>query len=93
MVRDERLLTPAQAVHKLTGQPAARLGLAGRGVLAPGRVRRRRRSSTRRAFAERGTTFEPNQLADGVVHVFVNGVHTLRDGGPTGERGGRVLRR
>jgi N-acyl-D-amino-acid deacylase len=44
-------------------------------------------------FAERGTTFEPNQLAAGVRHVFVNGVHTLRDGELTGERGGRVLRR
>jgi len=44
-------------------------------------------------FAERGTTFEPNQLADGVAHVLVNGVQTLRDGRETGERGGRVLRR
>ena len=44
-------------------------------------------------FAERGTTFEPNQLADGVRHVLVNGVHTLREGELTGERGGAVLRR
>jgi N-acyl-D-amino-acid deacylase len=44
-------------------------------------------------FAERGTTFEPNRLAAGVQHVLVNGVHTLRDGQLTGERGGMVLRR
>jgi N-acyl-D-amino-acid deacylase len=44
-------------------------------------------------FAERGTTFEPNRLAAGVRDVWVNGVATLRDGRPTGERGGRVLRR
>ena len=30
---------------------------------------------------------------DGVAHVFVNGVHTLRDGRPTGEHGGMMLRR
>ena len=41
-------------------------------------------------FEERGTTFEPNQLADGVVHVFVNGVHTLRDGRADGRAGGMV---
>ena len=92
MVRDERLLTPAQAVHKLTGQPAARLGLTGRGVLAPGAFADITVFDPAR-FAERGTTFEPNRLADGVAHVLVNGVHTLRDGLLTGERGGTVLRR
>ena len=93
MVREERLLSPAEAVHRLTGQPAARLGLSDRGVLRAGRARRRRRLRPGDAFAERGTTFEPNQLATGVAHVLVNGVHTLRDGAPTGERGGTVLRR
>jgi N-acyl-D-aspartate/D-glutamate deacylase len=92
MVRDEGLLTPAQAVHKLTGQPAARLGLTGRGILEPGAFADVAVFDPMR-FAERGTTFEPNQLADGVVHVVVNGVQTLRDGRETGERGGRVLRR
>jgi hypothetical protein len=37
--------------------------------------------------------FEPNLLADGMKHVIVNGVRTLRDGSLTGERGGMVLRR
>jgi N-acyl-D-aspartate/D-glutamate deacylase len=91
-VRDENLLTPAQAVHKLTAQPARRLGLTGRGVLEPGAYADVTVFDPGR-FTERGTTFEPNQLAEGVVHVFVNGVHTLRQGEPTGERGGRVLRR
>jgi len=92
MVRDERLLTPAQAVHKLTAQPAARIGLSDRGVLRPG-ARADVTVFDGARFAERGTTFEPNQLASGVRHVFVNGVHTLCDGALTGERGGQVLRR
>jgi N-acyl-D-amino-acid deacylase len=92
MVRDERLLSPAAAVHKLTGQPAARLGLSDRGVLKPGAWADVTVFDPGR-FAERGTTFEPNQLAEGIVHVLVNGVHTLRNGAATGDRGGRVLRR
>lgn len=92
MVRDEKLLTPAEAVHKLTAQPAARLGLPDRGVLRPG-ARADVTIFDGDSFAERGTTFEPNQLATGVRHVLVNGVHTLRDGELTGERGGQVLRR
>jgi N-acyl-D-amino-acid deacylase len=92
MVRDEQLLSPAQAVHKLTAQPAARIGLFDRGVLHAG-ARADVTVFDGARFAERGTTFEPNQLATGVTHVFVNGVHTLRDGVLTGERGGRVLRR
>jgi N-acyl-D-amino-acid deacylase len=92
MVRDEQLLTPAQAVRKLTAQPAARIGLADRGVLRAG-ARADVTIFDGDRFAERGTTFEPNQPATGVRHVFVNGVHTLRDGELTGERGGQVLRR
>jgi N-acyl-D-amino-acid deacylase len=92
MVRDEKLLTPAQAVHKLTAQPAARVGLSDRGVLRTG-SRADVTVFDAERFAERGTTFEPNRLATGIRHVLVNGVHTLRDGVLTGERGGQVLRR
>ena len=92
MVNETRLLSPAAAVHKLTGQPAARLGLTDRGVLREG-ARADVTVFDPSAFAERGTTYEPNQLATGVAHVFVNGVQTLRDGKPTGERAGMVLRR
>jgi N-acyl-D-amino-acid deacylase len=92
MVRDEGLLSPAEAVHKLSAQPAARLGLSDRGVLRPG-ARADITVFDPERFAERGTTFQPNQLADGVRHVLVNGVHTLREGELTGERAGAVLRR
>jgi N-acyl-D-aspartate/D-glutamate deacylase len=91
-VREQQLLSPAAAVHKLTGQPAARVGLSDRGVLRAG-ARADIAIFDSGRFGERGTTFEPNQLAEGMVHVFVNGAHTLRDGTLTGERGGQVLRR
>ncbi len=92
MVRDEQLLTPEDAVHRLTGQPAERIGLTDRGVLREG-ARADVAVFDRATFAERGTIFEPNLLADGMRHVLVNGVPTLRDGELTGERAGIALRR
>jgi N-acyl-D-amino-acid deacylase len=92
MVRDEQLLAPEDAIHRLTGQPAERIGLADRGVLREG-ARGDVVVFDPAAFRERGTVFEPNLLADGMRHVIVNGVPTLRDGVLTGDRGGMVLRR
>jgi N-acyl-D-aspartate/D-glutamate deacylase len=92
MVRENKLLSTAEAVHKLTGQPAARIGLCDRGHLEEG-ARADIAIFDPNRFSETATTFEPNQLAEGMVHVFVNGVHTLRDGELTGNRGGMVIRR
>ena len=91
-VQQERLFEPAEAVRRLTGLPAERLGLADRGVLRAGAA------ADVVVFdgttlSERGTTYEPNRLAAGVSHVVVNGVVTLRDGELTGDRAGEVLRR
>ena len=92
MVRDEQLLTPADAIHRLTGQPAERIGLSDRGVLREG-ARADVVVFDPARFVERGTVYEPNQLAEGMRHVVVNGVPTLRDGQLTGDRGGVVVRR
>jgi N-acyl-D-amino-acid deacylase len=91
MVRDERLLSPEDAIHRLTGQPAERIGLGDRGVLREG-ARADVVAFDPARFADRGTVFEPNQLAEGMKHVVVNGVPTLRDGRLTGARGGMVVR-
>jgi N-acyl-D-amino-acid deacylase len=91
-VRDERLISLHEAVRRLTGLPAATLGLYRRGLLRAG------------YFADvvvfdpasimDHATFErPHQYATGVRHVFVNGAHTLKDGEHTGAKGGRAVRR
>lgn len=91
-VRDQHLLTSAEAIHKLTMQPADRLGLRDRGVLRAGAPADIAVFDHAR-FAETASTFDPNQLAAGMVHVFVNGVLTLENGMLTGQRAGQVLRR
>lgn len=42
---------------------------------------------------EKGTFTEPHQLAEGMVHVFVNGQAAVRDGAFTGVLAGEVLRK
>ena len=92
LVREWRLLTPEEAVYRLTGMPARILGLSDRGAIRVG-ARADIAVFSEAEFGERGTMFEPNQLARGMHHVVVNGVTTLSDGALTGARAGQVLRK
>ncbi len=87
VVREWRALEPAEAIHRLTGRPAATLGLHDRGLL-------RKAARADVAVFEPGTFSEqPDRVAQGMRHVLVNGALTLTDGSPTGVRAGEVLRR
>ena len=90
-VRDVKLLTLEQAVHKMTGMPAARLGLTGYGVVAPGA------SANLVVFdastvSDRATFTAPHQYPAGIGDVLVNGVSVVAGGVLTDARPGRVLR-
>ena len=91
-VREQHFLSPAEAIQRLTQQPAERLGFPDRGVLRVGAAADVVVFDHER-FADTATTFEPNRLAVGMTHVVVNGVPTLVDGALTGRRAGAVLRR
>ena len=91
-VRDTRMLTSEEAVRRLTSLPASRLQLKDRGVIRPGACADLAIFDPR-TFGERGTLFEPNQTAVGMVHVLVNGVVAVENGELSGRRGGQVLRR
>ena len=89
--REIKTMTATEAVRRLTSLPAERFGIRDRGVLRKGAWADVAVFDAAR-FGERGTIFEPNQLADGMVHVLVNGTVTLRDGLLTGDRNGHVIR-
>jgi len=91
VVREWRLLTPQEGVRRLTAHQARILGLYDRGSLVAG-ARADIAVFDPEKFGETGTIFEPNQIAAGMRHVVVNGVHTLADGVLTGRRAGKVLR-
>ena len=90
--RDAGLMTLPDALRKMTSLPAWRLGLRDRGILRVG------------AFAD-VTVFNPDTVRDvatfdqprqhpiGIEHVFVNGVHAVRDDHVTGNLAGRAVRR
>jgi N-acyl-D-amino-acid deacylase len=90
-VREERLLSLAAAVRKLTGLPAANLGLAGRGLLKEGYFADLVVFDPR-TIQDRADYRHPQEYAVGVKEVYVNGVAVLKDGIHTGARPGRALR-
>jgi len=90
--REERLFPLAEAVRKMTGLPAARFGLAGRGRLAPGAYADVTVFDAD-AIIDRATFAAPTTPAAGIHLVLVNGEAVWRDGAATGARPGRALRR
>ena len=91
-VRELGTLSLESAIAKLTSVSAERLCLSERGVIREG------------AFADL-VVFDPATVADmatylesshypaGIDHVIINGRPAILDGGETGERPGRLLRR
>jgi N-acyl-D-amino-acid deacylase len=91
-VRDERVLSLEEAVHRMTGMPASKFGLAGRGVIEAGAWADLVLFDP--ATIDDVATYEsPRQHPKGIRGVWVNGTLVVRDGVPTGERPGRALRR
>jgi N-acyl-D-aspartate/D-glutamate deacylase len=90
-VRDDPVLSLEEAVHRMTGMPAAKFGLAGRGTIAPGA------HADMVLFDPAGiddiaTYDSPRQHPTGISHVWVNGTAVVAGGVHTGARPGRALR-
>jgi N-acyl-D-amino-acid deacylase len=91
-VREKKIVSLEEAIAKMTGRSARRLGLNDRGVVAAGR------KADLVVFdpdtiADRGTPADPAQSPVGIDLVIVNGEVVLDHGGMTGARPGRALRR
>ena len=91
-VREEKLLTLEDAVRRMTGAVAARLGLRDRGLVREGMYADVVVFDDA-TIIDLSTPEKPHQLSRGVEQLFVNGVQVVRDGRHTGATPGRVLRR
>ncbi len=96
----ESVLRLEEAIHKMTGMPAARLGFEDRGLIREGfaadlvvfdlpRVRDRATNLWPHAYP-----FEnyPHDFPEGIAWVLVNGHVAVQEGEPTGALAGQVLR-
>ena len=90
-VRERKVLTLAQAVHKMTGAPARRLRLADRGRLAVGAAADLVVFDPATVLGQ-ATFEEPFQYPVGIPAVVVNGAIALRDGERVGTGAGKGLR-
>jgi len=90
-VRDERLLSLEEAIRKMTGAAAARLGLRERGLLRDGALADLVVFDP--ATVRNNATYdEPRRHPDGIEHVVVNGVVVIDGGSHTGATPGRGIR-
>ncbi|MEK7197683.1 MAG: D-aminoacylase [Nitrospirota bacterium] len=91
-VRDEKLMSMNEAIHKITMLPAKTFGIRGRGIIKKG------------AFADivifdakkiidKATFDNPFLKPAGIYYVIVNGVPAVSEGKFTGQTAGRILSR
>ncbi len=90
-VREEQIIPLQDAIRRLTALPAANLRLDRRGLLRPGYFADIAVFDPT-AIRDLATFEQPHCYAEGMVHLFVNGVQVLRDGTHTGATPGRVVR-
>jgi N-acyl-D-amino-acid deacylase len=91
-VREEKLLTLEEAVHKMTGLAADHMGFEDRGIIRAG-ARADLVLFDPDAIIDRATPQSPELLCVGVDTVWVGGQSVYEGGRETGVRPGVVIRR
>lgn len=91
-VREQRVLSLTEAVHKMTGAVADRLRLTDRGRLHPDAVADLVVFDPHTVI-DHATFTDPGRAPTGITHVLVNGTFVVDDGKHTNARPGQVLRR
>jgi N-acyl-D-aspartate/D-glutamate deacylase len=91
-VRDEQVLTVEQAVYKMSGQPARRIGLKERGLIRKGFYADLTIFDLE-TINDTSTYEDPYRYPEGIRYVMVNGKVVVSNGETTGVLPGRVLLR
>ncbi len=90
-VRDEKLITLEEAIRRFTSRPAARVGLADRGILRPG-MKADITIFNPATVRDVSTFVDPTHYSQGIEHVLVNGTAVVLGGKITAERPGQPIR-
>ncbi|GAA4823178.1 D-aminoacylase [Algivirga pacifica] len=90
-VREEKVLSLEEAIHKATALPAQKFNIQKRGTLKPGYYADVIVFDPDR-IADKATFRKPHQYAVGMEHVLVNGVRVIANGEHTGETPGQFVK-
>jgi N-acyl-D-amino-acid deacylase len=90
--RERALFALEEAVRRMTGVTAGVFGFEDRGIVREGAFADLVLFDAERVI-DRADFGSPKRLADGIDHVWVNGVEVWAGGELTGSRAGRTLRR
>ena len=91
-VREEKIMSWEQAIYKMTGGPAEKIGLKKRGVLKKGNFADVVVFDPK-IVTDKATFENPFQYPEGINYVIVNGKIAIDKGKYTGEMTGKVLRK
>ncbi|HEX7283025.1 MAG TPA: amidohydrolase family protein, partial [Vicinamibacterales bacterium] len=90
-VREEKLMSLEEAIRRFTSRPAARVGIADRGLLKPG-LKADITIFNADTIIDRSTFEDPTHYSQGIEHVFVNGKAVVSGGKITDARPGEPVR-
>jgi N-acyl-D-aspartate/D-glutamate deacylase len=90
-VRNERLMSMSEGIHKITILPAQRFGIQKRGIIKRGAYADIVIFDHERVI-DKPTFKDPFLKPKGIYYVFVNGAPALWEGQMTTSRSGRILR-
>lgn len=91
-VNERHIMTLTQAIHKMTGMPAARVGLKGRGLIREGYAADLNVFDPAK-IRDTATYTQPKQLAAGIDYTLLAGQIVARDNIKEEESFGRLLRK
>ncbi|MFZ1749738.1 MAG: D-aminoacylase [Saprospiraceae bacterium] len=89
-VRERKILTLENAIHKMTLLPAKRMGITDRGLIKEGNYADIVIFDPK-TIKDKSTFEKPHQYPEGIQYVIVNGVITVDNGVFTENRAGKVL--
>ncbi len=89
-VRGRRIMSLPEAIRKMTGASAERMGIRNRGLIRPGYFADLVVFDPE-TVADRATFSNPHQYPVGIEYVIVNGIPVIEQGEHTGALPGKVL--
>jgi N-acyl-D-amino-acid deacylase len=89
-VREKNVMNLSEAVYKMTGLPAQTFGIKNRGIIKEGAYADIVLFDYDK-IADKGDYVNPMRQPEGILDVFVNGEHSVKDAKHTGKRSGKAL--